>query len=469
GMALYVLLLAGVVLSLAAPGILLATRLREVKTEATYDDPLSRDFTFFMGTVVLCLSAAMVLVGTSAPIVSSALVSLKVLQQPSSLQASFYNRTHYPVALLVGLLIAAAPLLSWRGTPPGVAARRLAPHAAVGVAGMAIAVAVGATDPYMLLLIGVSVLCVSVSAAALVQRVKESPLHAGAPLGHLGLACLLLGIVGSSFYSRVQRLTLRAGEAGEALGYQVAFHGVERPDDTRRELKLTLSRDAFRFEARPTMVFSAQMNEWVHAPAVRKFWLYDVYVSPAELRENDDPGTGKAFLAKGEALEQGGYTFRFERFDMSGTMGGQDMTVGAVLRVTSPNGRNVTVIPRVAVTEHGFHPTPVVVPGTGVTVALLSLAVPRIELAVTGLPGASGDAPREEAVVEVSTKPLINLVWLGTLLILAGGSVATLRRARETARLTGSGPAASPSTPAGNDGRLARAGKSTGARPRSTP
>ena len=49
--------------------------------------------------------------------------------------------------------------------------------------------------------------------------------------------------------------------------------------------------------------------------------------------------------------------------------------------------------------------------------------------------GGGAPPPRETATFQVSTKPGINLIWLGTLMILAGGTLATRRRARESARL----------------------------------
>jgi len=58
----------------------------------------------------------------------------------------------------------------------------------------------------------------------------------------------------------------------------------------------------------------------------------------------------------------------------------------------------------------------------------------RVTLSVTGLPVEGNAPPEESVVVEVSVKPLINLLWLGSVLLLAGGVVASVRRAEEARR-----------------------------------
>ncbi|MBI3947949.1 MAG: cytochrome c biogenesis protein CcsA, partial [Armatimonadetes bacterium] len=435
GAALYWTLVLGMVLSLVAPAILFVRRVREIETDTTYDNLASRDFSFFFGMLVLFISAAIVTFGTSAPILSSVLARLGFDVKPASLQPGFYNRTHYPVAVLLGIIMAMAPLLSWRHTAAEVIRKRLTPHGVVALIGTAAAFLIGVRSGWMLLLIAASLLCLSVAVGVLRRALRENPLHAGAPLSHVGLALMLIGIVGSSVYSRSEKLVLHPGETKEALGYRVKLLGTESPSETRREMKLTLSRGGSEFAATPRMVFSPQMNSWVHSPAVRKYLLQDIYVSPVELRQSEDPGAKHGELGKGESLKAGGYTFTFEKFDMSGHGDGGG-SIGAVVKVQQPDGKSATVVPSVTPSESSeLVPHPAKLPGTGISVELAGIAVPRVQLSITGLPTAAPAGPREEVVVDVSNKPLINVLWLGTVLVLTGGLVAAVRRSGEAARV----------------------------------
>ena len=64
-----------------------------------------------------------------------------------------------------------------------------------------------------------------------------------------------------------------------------------------------------------------------------------------------------------------------------------------------------------------------------------------VDLAVTGLPD---DAPRTEKgetlVVEASIKPYINLVWMGTVTVVAGLALTLVRRLREARSAGGQSP-----------------------------
>jgi cytochrome c-type biogenesis protein CcmF len=65
---------------------------------------LSRELALFTASVVLCASAAIVLVGTSAPIFGH------------SVDAAFYNSMHIPIAIIIGFLNGFSLLIKWKTT-----------------------------------------------------------------------------------------------------------------------------------------------------------------------------------------------------------------------------------------------------------------------------------------------------------------------------------------------------------------
>ena len=90
---------------------------------------------------------------------------------------------------------------------------------------------------------------------------------------------------------------------------------------------------------------------------------------------------------------------------------------------------------------------PVTVAGGGqVYVEGIDPAGGQVRLAVQGLPGMSGAAGRPPALsVDVTEKPLIQLVWIGLWVILMGGVLAVANRLRQAMQATPEAVAENPS------------------------
>jgi cytochrome c-type biogenesis protein CcmF len=140
-----------------------------------------------------------------------------------------------------------------------------------------------------------------------------------------------------------------------------------------------------------------------------------------------------ALLHKGEVLTYEGLKIRFDDFDLSefDPDAGQ-INFGVVFEVER-DGQTIEVVPRFkGGMAGGPELTPAVVPGAGG----LTLAIGRVdaeggavELQVIDptLP-MEGSQPAS-VVLDISTKPLIALVWIGTLMVMAGiGTAIGLRR-----------------------------------------
>src|SRR5260370_40557102 len=72
-----------------------------------------------LGALTLLTAALVILAGTSAPLLP------RVMTSPGQVGPSFYNRVNLPIALLIGLLLALVPYLTWRGETPRAVARKL--------------------------------------------------------------------------------------------------------------------------------------------------------------------------------------------------------------------------------------------------------------------------------------------------------------------------------------------------------
>src|SRR5439155_13065096 len=137
-------------------------------------------------------------------------------------------------------------------------------------------------------------------------------------------------------------------------------------------------------------------------------------ISPLEM-VGDDPAANALWLAKGETKQIGQVKYTFVDFDRQM---GDVVRVAARLRVEI-GGRTVPARPVLEMNmQSGTKSSiPDYLPGGGsVQIVSVDPNTGRVALAVPGMGhrSSAGDI----LAVEVSTKPLINLVWLGAILML---------------------------------------------------
>jgi hypothetical protein len=163
-------------------------------------------------------------------------------------------------------------------------------------------------------------------------------------------------------------------------------------------------------------------------PYIRSYPLYDLYISPEEL-ETRQPGATEIFL-KGETKTLSGWDVTFSGFDVSSHDSPGSIEVGAMVTAVSA-ADSVHVVPRLVVLEHGEREyVPAVLDGdTIVTLDEVDPSHGMVRLRVSD----AGEVAREILVVEVSTKPLVMLVWLGAAMMIAGAFVSWNHRRRGAA------------------------------------
>lgn len=415
--------------------IVLAARWRSASTAAQPINAKSRDFVTTVGTVLLLLFAAVVLVGTSYPLFAK-----------GAIQPQFYNRMSAPLAVLIATLLAVAPLTRWTRRDGATEYSPKLPWVGAGLALVAVvalaagAVALGSPDTLrvwsgwlvspdatgarlavqgLLLLLGAAAIAVIVSA---VVASRTSPTRAGAYVAHAGVALLLIGIVFSSAGRSTTLDLQRGGASSKAFGYSFAYAGMKSLGHNKDAMMVSVSQGGRSFKA-PLFIQYSDRGA-VRSPYIKSSLAGDLYISPVDLElvkvtptasmgdtgwmaiPAKIPGTDVAVSLVGMQVEShkvvlefvppngkpkefsvtgdqpatvDGYTFSFEGFSGSGMDTGANMTVGATLAVTGP-----------------------------------------------GLD--------ETAVISVSRKPMIWLVWLGSALIILGGIAALLRRRAENAK-----------------------------------
>jgi hypothetical protein len=144
-------------------------------------------------------------------------------------------------------------------------------------------------------------------------------------------------------------------------------------------------------------------------------------------------------LKKQENIRYQDYDITFVGFDVSGMMGqqnGQGVSVGADLLVSYKNEEPVKLKPILALGKEGNTAEPVRLPGAVeayVRLIKIEASAGSIVLQYEGPAAAAGEATEKTPpafIAEVSIKPGMTVLWLGTFLILVGASIGVVRRWR---------------------------------------
>ncbi len=171
------------------------------------------------------------------------------------------------------------------------------------------------------------------------------------------------------------------------------------------------------------------MGATVATPSIKGDLLQDLYISPAEYMPQTDMNA--ADFVTNDQREIGPYTITFLGFDASQAHEGE-AEVGARLKVLY-EGQETLLTPKVKLTANvsdpaqAFQDLPATLPG-GHTISLVNFE-PVQRKAFVRVEGLNLPVDPAKAVVTVSIKPGIKLVWLGVIIGVLGGLIAMLRRA----------------------------------------
>jgi cytochrome c-type biogenesis protein CcmF len=362
-------------------------RWREIPSEPGDEPFLSRTVFFVLAISALLGTAAMVLLGTSAPLIT------RIVTKPSQVGPAFYNRVTIPIGILLASLLGVVPFLHWKGTSEEFR-KRLLVAGTLAVVATGVGIAVGAHGVLYVAFLLVSLFAFFSNLLKTTDKVRTKRFRAaGGYLAHVGLGLMLAGIITSSAYDRSEKVVLPLGQSKQVMGYTLTFKGVEKPKPTSREAMLVEVREANgrTYLARPRMFRNEKSNQLVANPDVRVHLTHDLYVSPIEFDPGRPAESGRTLeIAKGETGKVGPLSIVFDGFDMSGSHGeAEKVSIGARLTVRA-GAVSQQITPRLTSGEKGFVGEPVAVPGLqGATVAItgVNASAGRVRLALTGLGG----------------------------------------------------------------------------------
>jgi len=434
-----------------------ASRSRELERVPVGGEAGSRKVLLHWVTLLLAASGVVVLIGNSWPLLSSVMSQLPglktIVPEASSLQPEFYNRVHTPVAMVMGVLLSLMMLAGW----DSLRRERV-------VAGLrwpltwAVVVAIGgwtamrlfflnnaeqpdwmrpSAQPYQwawLLVITLCALAFAVNAQVMLQQLRRGErTMLGTHLAHTGFMVLIIGVVVSSVFETTTILPLPLNEPREFAGYELTYTGLvpmeRRGGEPAAEVRV-VARQGRKAEL-ITAVLRAGRDGVIRNPGIHKRLAHDLYLEPGEIQAGQTPE--EVILSLEEPATVGDLTFTYRTFDIGqGHLDPENFKVGVVMDVAAGD-ETVTIKPWFEVKDGEFQSTPAELPGGGqVTVTGMP---PKEEgsnerLILLSITGRELESQPETAVIQVTLKPFMSIVWLGCWMTIAGALLAAWRRRR---------------------------------------
>ena len=287
----------------------------------------------------------------------------------------------------------------------------------------------------------------------------------GGSLSHVGFAILLLGIVisgafnnpisdgdGANIQGSRDNFILARGETKQVDGYTASYHGSELNELGRPVYRVDFtSPSGDTFEAR-TEVYQSAGGQWIQHPDVQQGAGRDVYVAlyPSVMSEGpQDPDSPprrggepeEITLVRGQAIPLGNNDYRltFRDYDLNVDpaaveidAANTELAVAAVLELEHlPTRETRTLRPVYIILKDGSQEfVQNRVTDWDITATFVGMQVDEgagqgaVRIVLDGIQV----LPDDWVVVQAYEKPLISLVWLGTLVLLAGFAVSGRRR-----------------------------------------
>jgi len=462
-------------------------RARRIESAPLNYNYFGKEFSLVASVAVLFVFALIVLFWSSLPIISGWFSS-----EPRAAEIATYNSFAIPLATIMAFLLSIAPLTTYNGyrVSGGLFRTLLVMAASLGVglglfyfvldaslvfavmfglvvggtviylfnAGfrkpllpalvlfvvtIIVALVAGVTDYLILLFYATAAMAAVSNLIYLAGFVPSRLTFVGGPLTHFGFGVMLIGVMASSAFDSSERIMVERGETALSSAYDVAvgYNGMANQiDHPKNELLLSLDEGAGPREIRPQLYYSRRMDGIMRKPFISRSLAYDLYLAPLQVEEGEhSPGLT---LHKGETRQQDDYSFTFREFEIGGhgEMGAGGMSVGARIDITHAD-TTWTIVPKVVQSSDqsgGVESRPEEIALGGQTYQASILQIMADQGAVVlDIPGLFSDTKPDKLILDISKKPLIVLVWIGTTLVLLGSLIAVYRRRGELLQAAG--------------------------------
>lgn len=446
GPLVYKLLLIFMSLFFVLAVVTLFVRLNKIKSPGIDFKVSSKEFIVSLGVIALMLVTFIVLFGTSWPIITNIFGITK-----STIEVKWYNQLNLPLAVLMMIFSSLAMYFSWKRTDLSKIIKKIVIGISAGVVLTIVSALLGVDQFSYLLLVFASGFSLYVNTEFIIKNAKKDKKLIGGFVAHTGLALLLLGALASGAYSDSAQFSMKNGQYAEFKDYKIVHNGKERvelekQDREKYKYNIDVIKGTDTTRVHPVAFWSDfnDMETPFFEPGVKMTALKDIYIA-MNLSPHYDvkPIALKKQLSAPVSLDTN-YTIKMLDFLMLDMQKGpmeqdgapkEKMKIGTLVRLSNKDGyiKEDTIFAEMNMKTMSNEPIWYDLDTTGIQIGFMQIMPDKENLANSGAlfmfkeKGGELSMPEELLIIEVSDKPFINLVWIGTILIVAGFMISLFK------------------------------------------
>ncbi len=388
---------------------LLIKKFNTIKGESLGQEILSWANLTLFGMLTVIIYAAVILIGTSMPIISGIF-----LTNQTSVTSNFYNGISVPFGVLILTLMIMATMAS-RGLL-AIFKNKLILLFIILSAAAGILFNLNHTDqiqPFIISVIAFFIIFVYLS-----DIIKFKFISVGSSrLTHIGIAVMAIGIIASGFHSSSIQKKLFKDIEEKAGTVNLTFKNFN--EKSRSTLSFILKDGNSQSSFETDYYIDQKTHSLYREPHIEYGFFKDIYITP-EQYESGEKSLTNLIIAKGEKKFLGNDMFVYVDMDSSG-MRSEEPSLFVNLTV---NGNKLS--PGIKIVKEKRISVKPVIPGTDREVSLVEIDADSKKVLLHVTPGRDTLIPPDSVMVDVSFKRFIWAVWLGTILISAGGIAAVV-------------------------------------------
>jgi len=405
--------------------LVLILKRKEIETKPLDHKFLTGTNSIYYGIIILLVYTAFILIGTSMPIISGL-----ILPTASNVQQNYYNAISIPFGILIMtiLIIAATFRSGFKNNPARIAA------AILSIALSFLMNIFFTTNAAAYIFIALGFYLIFLNIADII--VMKASVYASR-LAHLGIGLMIIGIITSNIHSYSVQKEIVRDVATDIDSITLTFKdyttvkGIKMfessSDGGLTALTFLYKKNNLSEEIATPYFINKKMNSLMREPYIDYGFLNDIYISPIEYK-NKSETEGNFVISKGEEKIINNVKIKFIAFEIDKEQmrsGHPKVFANLIVRV---NNRDYKVNPGMAFNGNNRTPINAIIPGIKKKISHLDMDFHNKEILLNMEPDKNISAPPATVLVDVSFKRMVWLVWLGTILIAAGGIVAIRKK-----------------------------------------
>lgn len=284
---------------------LIAWRGDQLRSPTGLDAPVSREGAFLLNNFLFAALAFVILLGTVFPLLYEAFTNQQV-----TVGAPYFDAMTLPIGLVLLLLMAVGPALSWRKADAATLSARLLLPACVGTVVVVGCVAAGVRGIGVLVAYGLAGFAFSANVRQLALAVRAAHRHGarrwrglvgranGGMVVHLGVVIIAVALASATTFAQRTQVTLRPGASAVVDGQHITFLTLAGSASPARSATEALVLVNGHGPYSPAISQFGPGTEAVGTPAVDSNLFQDVYLTIDSL-----PATAKGPVGIGVTVQ----------------------------------------------------------------------------------------------------------------------------------------------------------------------